>query len=260
MDLHLTGRSAIVTGASRGIGAAIAEVLAEERCDLHLAARSAPILEEMAERLRSAHHIKVNTHVVDLRNQQDLADLAASAADADILVNNAGDIQGGTIDAITEEEWRHGWELKVHGYINLTRLLYAQMKRRGKGVIINNIGNAGERVDSRYLAGSTGNAALMAFSRALGGNSLADGIRVVGVNPGPVATERMVKHLKSAALSSLADQGRYTELTAHYPLGRPAEPREIADLVAFLASDRSSYTSGAVFTVDGGASSSTSLY
>ncbi|NJP29061.1 SDR family oxidoreductase [Microbispora hainanensis] len=260
MDLHLTGRTAVVTGASRGIGAAIAEVLAEERCDLHLAARSGPVLEETAERLRSAHHIKVNTHVVDLRDPKDLVALAASTADADILVNNAGDIRGGTIDTIDEETWRQGWDLKVYGYVNLTRLLYAQMKRRGKGVVVNIIGNAGERVDSRYLAGSTGNAALMAFSRALGGNSLADGIRVVGVNPGPVATERMVTHLKNAALSSLADESRYAELTAHYPLGRPAEPREIADLVAFLASDRSGYTSGAVFTVDGGASSSTSLY
>ncbi|MEU8171532.1 SDR family oxidoreductase [Microbispora hainanensis] len=260
MDLHLTGRTAVVTGASRGIGAAIAEVLAEERCDLHLAARSGSILEETAERLRSAHRITVNTHVVDLRNPKDLAELAASTADADILVNNAGDIRGGTIDTIDEETWRHGWDLKVYGYINLTRLLYAQMKQRGRGVVVNIIGNAGERVDSRYLAGSTGNAALMAFSRALGGNSLADGIRVVGVNPGPVATERMVTHLKNAALSSLSDESRYAELTAHYPLGRPAEPREIADLVAFLASDRSGYTSGAVFTVDGGASSSTSLY
>lgn len=196
----------------------------------------------------------------DLRIPKDLADLAATAADADILVNNAGDIQGCTLDAVTDQEWRAGWELKVHGYINLTRLLYAEMKQRGAGVIINVIGSAGENVDSRYLSGSTGNAALMAFSRALGGRSLADGIRVVGVNPGPVATERMVAHLKTAAATHLSDENRYAELTAHYPLGRPADPGEIADLIAFLASDRSSYTSGAIFTVDGGASTATSLY
>ncbi|MGW0812820.1 SDR family oxidoreductase [Streptomyces viridiviolaceus] len=260
MDLRLTGRTALVTGASRGIGAAIAEVLAEEHCDLHLAARSGTLLEETAARLRSAHHVEVTTSVVDLRDPAGLAALAAKAADVDILVNNAGDIPGGTLDVTTEEKWRHGWELKVYGYINLTRLLYAEMKRRGKGAVINIIGNAGESADSRYLAGSTGNAALMAFTRALGGTSLADGVRVVGVNPGPVATERMVQHLKNAALSTLSDESRYPELTAHYPLGRPAQPREIADLVAFLASDRSSYTSGAVFTVDGGATSATSLY
>lgn len=259
MDLHLAGRTAIVTGASRGIGKAVAEALAQEGCNVRLAARSGPILEEIADRLRSAHGVEVDTSVVDLRNSDDLARLASSAAGADILVNCAGDNPGGTLEATSEESWRHGWELKVYGYINLTRLLYAEMKRRG-GVVVNIIGNAGESVDSRFLSGSTGNAALMAFTRAVGGRSLADGVRVVGVNPGPVATERMVKHLKNAAQSSLLDADRYTELTAHYPLGRPAEPREIADLVAFLASDRSSYTSGAVFTVDGGAATATSLY
>ncbi|MGW4486755.1 short-chain dehydrogenase/reductase [Amycolatopsis sp. NPDC004368] len=197
---------------------------------------------------------------MDLRNSDDLAALAAEAGHADILVNNAGDIRGGSIKSVVAEEWRRGWDLKVYGYIALTKLLYTEMKKRRRGVIVNIIGNAGESVDGRYLAGSTGNAALMAFSRAVGGRSLADGIRVVGVNPGPVATERMVEHLKKAALESFSDESRYGELTAHYPLGRPADPREIADLVAFLASDRSGYTSGAVFTVDGGATSATSLY
>jgi NAD(P)-dependent dehydrogenase (short-subunit alcohol dehydrogenase family) len=260
LDLHLTGRTAIVTGASRGIGRAVAEALAQEGCDLRLAARSGPTLEEVANRIRSTHGVRVNTSVVDLRNSEDLTALASSAVDADILVNCAGDIQGGTLDATSEETWRHGWELKVYGYINLTRLFYAEMKRRGSGVIVNIIGNAGESVDGRYLSGSTANAALMAFSRAVGGRSLADGVRVVGVNPGPVATERMVNHLRKAARSGLSDENRYTELTARYPLGRPAAPQEIADLVAFLASDRSSYTSGAIFTVDGGATTATSLY
>ncbi|MEV6287139.1 short-chain dehydrogenase/reductase [Kribbella sp. NPDC051770] len=260
MDLHLSGKTALVTGASRGIGAAIAESLAEEQCNLHLAARSGPLLEELAEHLRTTYGVTVATTVADLRDPDDLARLAATAADADILINNAGDIRGGTLDAITDEQWRDGWELKVHGYINLTRLLYAEMKRRGQGVVINIIGNAGENPDSRYLSGSTGNAALMAFSRALGGRSLADGVRVLGVNPGPVATDRMVAHLKAAAATKFADESRYGELTAHYPLGRPAVPREIADLVTFLASDRSSYTSGTIITADGGASTAASLY
>jgi NAD(P)-dependent dehydrogenase (short-subunit alcohol dehydrogenase family) len=260
VDLQLAGRTAVITGASRGIGAAIAEVLAEERCDLHLAARDGARLDELAQRLRSTCSVTVTTSAVDLRSRAGQEELADHAADAGILVNNAGDIGGGTIDSMSEEVWRHGWELKVHGYINVTRLLYARMKQRGNGVIVNIIGTAGDRVDGRYLAGSTGNAALMAFSRALGGTSMADGIRVVGVNPGPVATDRMIGHLKEAARKSLSDESRYRELTAHYPLGRPAEPREIADLVAFLASNRSSYTSGAVFTVDGGASSAASLY
>ena len=254
MDLELRGKTALVTGASRGIGAATAEVLAEEGCALHLAARDASALDALAERLTGAYGTEVRTHAVDLRQGEQLTGLAEAAAEADILVNNAGDIPGGTIDAIDEATWRHAWELKVFGYINLTRLFYAEMKSRGHGVIVNNIGSAGERVDGRYITGSSGNAALMAFTKALGGSSLADGIRVVGVNPGPVATDRVVGHLRSRAHTDLGDEDRYSELTAGYPLGRPAAPREVADLIVFLASERSSYTSGAVFTVDGGLS------
>ena len=122
---------------------------------------------------------------MDLRKAEDLARLARDAADIDVLVNNAGDIPGGSIDKIDEATWRHAWELKVFGYINLTRAIYAQMKARGGGVIVNDIGAAGEKFDANYICGSAGNAALMAFTRALGGKSLADNIRVVGINPGP---------------------------------------------------------------------------
>jgi NAD(P)-dependent dehydrogenase (short-subunit alcohol dehydrogenase family) len=254
VDLRLRGKTALVTGASRGIGAATAEVLAEEGCALHLAARSASALDALGERLQSAYGTHVRTHAVDLRDGEQLTALAASLSEADILINNAGDIPGGAIDAIDEATWRHAWELKVFGYVNLTRLFYAEMKSRGHGVIVNNIGSAGERVDGRYIAGSSGNAALVAFTKALGGRSLADGIRVVGVNPGPVATDRVIGHLKGRARTELGDEDRYLELTAGYPLGRPATPREVADLIVFLASERSAYTSGAVFTVDGGLS------
>ena len=97
------------------------------------------------------------------------------------------------------------------------------MKRAGAGVIINDIGNSGENWDANYIAGSTGNAALMAFTKALGGVSLDDGIRVVGVNPGPVATDRMVKMMKRRALDMLGDEGRWEELFDNYPGGRPAD-------------------------------------
>lgn len=252
MDLHLRGKRVLITGASKGIGAAAAEVFAEEGSRLHLAARSAGKLKELAARLKSAHGIEVETHAVDLRRAEDLARLAEAAKDCDILINNAGDIPGGTLGAIDEAAWRHAWELKVFGYINLTRHVYARMKARGHGVIVNDIGAAGERFDAEYIAGSTGNAALMAFTRALGGKSLADGIRVVGINPGPVATDRILTLLKTRAASLLGDEGRYGELMARFPLGRAAEPREIADMMAFLASDRSAYTSGVIVTIDGG--------
>src|SRR5436853_7013304 len=166
MDLHLRGKRVLITGASKGIGAAAAEVFAEEGCDLRLAARSGDQLKALAQRLRSAHQIDASAHIVDLRKPEDIARLAKEAAEIDILVNNAGDIPGGSIDKIDEPDWRHAWELKVFGFINLTRLVYAQMKARGHGVVINDIGAAGEKFDANYICGRAGNAALMAFNRA----------------------------------------------------------------------------------------------
>ncbi|HET6970633.1 MAG TPA: SDR family oxidoreductase [Phenylobacterium sp.] len=256
MDLNLKGRTVLITGASKGIGAAAAEVFAEEGCDLILAARSGEALAALCERLRGQHQIRARAVPTDLRDPDQLAALAEAGRDVDILVNNAGDIPGGTLEAVDEAKWRHAWELKVFGYINLTRAIYAHMKARGGGAIVNVIGAAGERMDANYIAGSTGNAALYAFTRALGGRSLRDKIRVVGVSPGPVETDRIVGLMKTAAKTRLGDEDRYPELMANYPLGRPAKPREIADLLAFAASDRSAYTTGVVFTVDGGISAS----
>ena len=191
MDLHLRGRRVLITGASKGIGAAAARGFAEEGCSLLMAARGAAALEHLAQQLRSEYGVEVTTQAADLRSADDIARLADAAHDVDVLVNNAGDIPWGSLDKVDEATWRHGWELKVFGYINLTRRIYVAMKGRGRGVIINNIGTSGERVDFDSIAASAGNASLMAFSRALGGRSLADGIRVVGVSPGPVETDRM---------------------------------------------------------------------
>jgi NAD(P)-dependent dehydrogenase (short-subunit alcohol dehydrogenase family) len=254
MDLHLRGKRVLITGASKGIGAAAAQAFAEEGCHLRLAARNVEQMQALADRLRSSHQIDVAVHGVDLRKPEDLASLAAAAVDIDILVNNAGDIPGGSIDKIDEPTWRHAWDLKVFGFINLTRLVYAQMKARGHGIIVNDIGAAGEKFDANYICGSAGNAALMAFTRALGGKSLADNIRVVGINPGPVETERHITLLKTRARNQFGDESRFRELQQGLPLGRAAHPREIADLMTFLASDRAGYTSGVIYTVDGGIS------
>ncbi|MDQ7808644.1 SDR family NAD(P)-dependent oxidoreductase [Amycolatopsis sp. A133] len=180
MDLYLGGKRALVTGASKGIGAAIAETLAGEGCDLHLAARNGGALESHARKLREEHGVAVTVHAVDLRVAADLERLTEATGDADIVVNSAGDIPAGTLEDVGSEFWRHAWNLEVFGYIDLVRCVYPRFRARGHGVIVNVIGTGG-----------AGNAALMAFIKALGGEGPRHGVRVVGVNPGPVATERV---------------------------------------------------------------------
>ena len=259
MDLGLTGRWALITGASQGIGEGLADAFAAEGVNLHLTARNAGRLQALQTRLRIQAGIEVHVHPVDLTQPGAVENLAGAVGDIDILVNNAGAIPGGNLDNIDEKKWREGWELKVFGYINLTRTVYSRMRDRGGGVIINNIGNAGEVFDAGYVAGTTGNASLIAFTRAIGGRSLADGIRVVGVSPGPVDTQRIYNLLKGRARDLYGDEARYTELLESYPLERPAKIGEVVDLVVFLASDRSGYTTGTVITVDGGISSRHSI-
>lgn len=252
MQLDLVGRTALVTGASKGIGLACAEVLAEEGCHLHLAARNGPAMEAAAARLRAAYPVRVTVHPGDLGSTAAMEALADAAGDADILVNNAGDIPSGGLLSVSDAALRAGFDLKVFGYITLTRLFYPRMKAAGGGVVVNVIGNSGENWDASYFAGSTGNAALMSFTKAIGGRSLDDGVRVVGINPGPVATDRMLKIMRTKALDMLGDAERWEELFDKYPGKRPATAREVADLVAFMASPRAGYITGTVVTIDGG--------
>jgi NAD(P)-dependent dehydrogenase (short-subunit alcohol dehydrogenase family) len=258
MDLGLRGKWALVTGASQGIGAGVARTLAEEGVNLHLTARSAEKLASLENEI-APFKVAVHLHPLDITAPGSCEQLAERCGSLDVLVNNAGVIPSGSLFEVTEPKWREGWELKVFGYINLCRLIYPRMKARGGGVIINNIGNGGEVFDPHYIAGTTGNASLMAFTRALGGHSLDDNIRVVGVNPGPVDTDRIYNMLKKRAKGLYGDEARYKELEARYPLKRPAHVREVTDLIAFLASPRSGYTTGTIFTVDGGIASRRSI-
>jgi NAD(P)-dependent dehydrogenase (short-subunit alcohol dehydrogenase family) len=251
MDLHLSGKRALITGGSKGIGRAAALSLAEAGCDLLLAARDPAVLEDAASLIRSRHQIRVETTAADLSQTAEVERLAASAGEVDILVNNAGAIPPGTLLTVDDGRWRAAWDLKVFGFISLTRALYPALKARG-GVVVNVIGAAGESFDANYIAGSTGNAALMAFTRALGRAAPADGMRVVGINPGPVATERMTMLLRARAERDLGDPERWAELTRTMPFGRAATPEEIGDAVAFLASPRSAYTTGTIVTINGG--------
>ena len=258
MDLGLTGRRVLITGASKGIGAGCALAFAAEGCNLALVARDALALDGVAAGARGLG-VDVRVFAMDLTVAANLDKLAAANADVDVLVNNAGASPGGNLATVDEATWRAAWDLKVFGYINLSRAFYAHMKARGRGVIINDIGAAGERHDADYIAGSTANAGLMAFSRALGGRSLEDGIRVLGVNPGPVATDRIVSLMKTRATAAFGDDSRWEEFTQRFPLGRAARVAEIADTIVFLASDRASYTSGTIITIDGGISARNSM-
>src|ERR1700735_276038 len=169
MELGLRGRKALVTGASKGIGRACAEILAEEGCDVALVSRTAADLEAARAEITGKYNVGVRVFPLDLSDSRNVDKVAAECAAIDILVNNAGAIPGGNLDAVTEERWRTAWDLKVFGYINMTRRFYAQMRERGHGVIVNILGSAGENPDVNYIAGSSGNASLMAFTRAMGG-------------------------------------------------------------------------------------------
>lgn len=259
MELGLSGRKALVTGASKGIGRAIAVQLAEEGVDIALTARSADDLESVQVEIARRSNVGVRVYSLDLSQSVSVAKLAEACGDVDILVNNAGAIPRGRIDEIDEARWRAAWDLKVFGYINMTRAFYALMKARGKGVIINILGNGGERVDAGYVCGSTGNAALMAFTKAIGGASHKDGIRVVGINPGPVATERLVSLMQKEARDRFGTADRWEELMAHFPFKRAGVSEEIAAMTAMLASDLSAYTTGTIVTIDGGMANGGSL-
>jgi NAD(P)-dependent dehydrogenase (short-subunit alcohol dehydrogenase family) len=251
VELKLTNKTALITGASKGIGLAVAEVLAAEGCHLHLAARNGEAMQQAKQVLEARHGVKVTAHALDLSSTAAMEKLAAEVGDIDILINNAGDIPAGSLEILDDAAWRRGFDLKVFGYITLSRLYYPRMKGKG-GVILNIVGNSGENWDASYIAGSTGNAALMSFTKALGGRSLDQGVRVVAVNPGPVATDRMLKIMKLKATDMLGDESRWEELFDKYPGKRPATSEEVADLVAFLSSPKAGYISGTVVTIDGG--------
>ena len=249
MDLDLSGRQAVVTGASKGIGRAIALCLAAEGCGVTLVSRDAAALARVADEIGGAGGV-ARVIAADLSRQEELERVAAEAGALDILVNNAGAIPAGGLLDVGNDAWRAGWDLKVFGTIGLSRAFYPALKASG-GVIVNIIGAAGERMNPDYIAGSTGNAALMAFTRSLAIGAVKDGIRVMGINPGPVATERNEVLLRARATKELGDAGRWREFQAGMPFGRAATVEEIASAAAFLASPRSGYTTGTILTING---------
>ena len=252
MDMKLGGRTVLITGASKGIGLSLAQWFAREGCNLRLAARSKDMLEKEAAAIRKECKVEVEVMAIDLSLDASRRKMMEAWPEVDVLINNAGDIPAGSINDVDDAAWRAGWDLKVFGYISLTRHYLGRMKAKKKGVIINIIGSAGERPSAGYIAGAMGNLSLMGFTVALGAESPAYGVRVVGVNPGPILTDRVVKLSAKQAQQKLGDASRYPELLKGYPFGRPGTVDEVSPMVVLLASDHSSYTSGTIVSIHGG--------
>jgi 3-oxoacyl-[acyl-carrier protein] reductase len=254
MDLQLKGKRAVITGGSKGIGLAIAMRFAKEGAIPVLVSRSAETLEKAALAIQQETGIVAQTVAVDLATQEGIEKLMSSAGEIDILVNNAGAIPGGSLADVSDDKWRQAWELKLFGYINLIRAVLPAMEQRGSGVISNIIGMAGAAPRAEYICGATANAALIAFTQAVGGTSPRKGVRVFGINPSPTRSDRMEGMLRMQATKKLGDGNRWLELTAGLPFGRMTEPAEIADLTVFCCSPLAGYVSGTVLNVDGGQS------
>jgi 3-oxoacyl-[acyl-carrier protein] reductase len=260
MDLRLAGKCALVTGASKGIGRATAEALAIEGCNVIIVSRTATDLEAARAAIAGQSKVTVDVAVADLSDSSKVDDLSARFQHIDILVNNAGAIPGGTLFDIDEKTWRKAWDLKVFGYVNMCRAFYRHMKKRGSGVIVNVTGNAAQTHDPEYICGVAGNAALTSFSQSLGSVSPKDGIRVISVNPGPVETERLIGLMKQKAKDRIGDANNWRNLFKSMPFSRGCSPEEVGAMIAFLASDRCSYNSGSVVTIDAGLSARSSSF
>ena len=256
MDLGLAGKAALVTGGSLGIGRATAQELAANGVSVAIVARDGNRLRQVAEEISAASGIPAVAIVADMSKREDIEAAVEQATRVlgkiDILVNNAGASPAGRIDELTDDQWRASFELKLMGYMRCARAVLPAMQSRCWGRIINVIGRGGDIPTPGYLLGGF-NAAVTHFTRALGLEAAPHQVLVNGVSPGAVSTARW----HSIAAQKAAATGRpvgdiVKEWTATVPLGRVAEPSDVADLIAFLCSTRARHIAGTVVNIDGG--------
>ena len=254
MDLQLSQKNVIVTGASKGIGLAIAKEFAAEGAHVTLVSRTEDALVEAQAEIAAIGAAKPAIFACDLSQDAGREALFAAHPDPDILVNNAGAIKAGRLSELSMDEWRNGWDLKVLGYIHMCKLYAEAMTGRGSGTIINIIGMGGRAVRPNYICGAAGNAALIGFTNALGSETPSRNVRVFGINPSPTLTDRMTTMLRTRATEELGDAERWQELVKPdaFPFGRPKKPDEVAALAVMMASPRVEYLSGTVVDLDGG--------
>lgn len=254
MDLGLLDKKVLITGGSKGIGLACAKVFIAEGARVAVVSRSPENLAKARKILRDAYTIAA-----------DLTDAAAAAAMVervekefgaiDVLVNSAGAAKRTDADDLTPAAWRAGMDAKYFSYINVIDPLIKRMGARGRGAVINIIGSGGKVASPTHLAGGAANAALLLATAGLAYAYASKGIRVVGVSPGVTKTERVAEGLKAEAKrANVSEEQAYKQMVARLPLGRPAEPEEIADIVVFAASERGRYLTGANLSTDGAAS------
>jgi 3-oxoacyl-[acyl-carrier protein] reductase len=256
VDLGLQGSTVLVTGASKGIGRATAQTLAEEGCDVAINARNAEGLEQAARELSEAAGRKVVPVAGDMSDPADVERVVSEVIDAlghiDILVTCAGSSPGGLIEELTEEHWSVSLSLKLMGYVRSCTAVLPHMRERGSGSIVLVVGNDGLKPSYWEVTAGAANAADINFASSAAEQYGRYGIRVNTVNPGPVNTDRWDGLEKAFARDKKVDQARAHELAvSSIPLGRICEPQEVANVVAFVASPRASFVNGAHIPIDG---------
>lgn len=252
MDLQLAGKVAIVTGASRGIGRAIAQTLAAEGMRLALAARSREQLESLAASLPTECLVQA----VDLRDPEAPAAVIAAAVERfgqlDLLVNNAGATKRGDFLTLPDSDWSDGFALKFFGAMRCCRAAWPHLQA-AQGCIVNIVGVGGRTGSAEFTIGGSVNAALLNLTKALADRGVRDGVRVSAINPGSIATDRLQVRIQNFASEHGLDSGAAAqELARAQKVARFGQPSEIASAVAFLASGQAQYCQGAILDVDGG--------
>jgi 3-oxoacyl-[acyl-carrier protein] reductase len=257
MDLGLQGKKALVTGGSAGIGKAIVQALAREGVDVAICARRQGPLEEAATAIAGETGRKIVPIPADLTKAADaerfVGEAHAALGRIDILVNNAGSAPGGILESLTEEHWAEALQLKFMGYVRCLRHVLPIMQRQRRGRVVNLIGNDGVKPSYWEIAPGAANAAGQNLTRALAAQYGKDNISFVAVNPGPVRTERWTGLVQAMARDMKLSFAEADKLApASIPLGRIAETEEVANLVAYLASDLAHFINGTMIEIDGG--------
>jgi NAD(P)-dependent dehydrogenase (short-subunit alcohol dehydrogenase family) len=254
MDLGLKDKKVLITGGSKGIGLACAKAFIAEGARVALVSRSQENLKKAKEALRDAYTISAD--LTDPAPAASMVERVEKEFGAiDVLVNSAGAAKRTDADDLSPAAWRAGMDAKYFSYIHVIDPLIKRMAGRGRGAVINIIGSGGKVASPTHLAGGAANAALMLATAGLAYAYASKGVRVVGVSPGVTKTERVAEGLKAEAKrANVSEEQAYKQMVARLPLGRPAEPEEIADIVVFAASERGRYLTGANISTDGAAS------